>query len=63
MKRYLMLGVAGVAIAAGAGMLLLRAPAPASEQFRNSNAYVPAPWAQPGWSRYENGAMSAPAGH
>jgi hypothetical protein len=40
-----------------------RAPAPASEQFRNSNAYVPAPSAQPDWSRYENGAMSAPAGH
>jgi hypothetical protein len=41
-----------------------RAPAPVSEDFRNSNAYAPlSPWAQPGWSRYENGAMSAPAGH
>jgi hypothetical protein len=40
-----------------------RAPAPASEPFRNSNAYAPSPWAQPGWSRYEYGAGSAPAGH
>ena len=44
-----------------------RAPAPASEQFRNSNAYdAPyAPSVQPDWSeysRYQNGAMSAPAG-
>ncbi len=45
---------------------LTRAPAPMSETLRNSNAYDyarPAPWAQPDWSsRYENGAMSAPAG-
>jgi hypothetical protein len=53
-----------------------RAPAPVSEPFRNSNAYyaptyepsyAPSyPWAQPDWSnysRYENGAESAPAGH
>src|SRR3981189_1987729 len=40
-----------------------RAPAPASEPLRNSNAYAPSPWAQPGWSRYEYGAGSAPAGH
>jgi len=41
-----------------------RAPAPVSEPFRDSNAYLsPSPWAQPGWSRYQNGAMSAPAGH
>ena len=45
-----------------------RAPAPVSEDFRDSNAYAPpvyapiSPWAQPGRSRYENGAMSAPAG-
>jgi hypothetical protein len=39
-----------------------RAPAPVIEEFRNSNAYWPAPYAEPGWSRYENGAMSAPAG-
>jgi hypothetical protein len=43
-----------------------RQPAPASETFRNSNDYyapAPAPWAQSDWSRYENGAESAPAGH
>jgi hypothetical protein len=53
-----------------------RAPAPVSEPFRNSNAYYAPtyepsyaasyPWAQPDWSnysRYENGAESAPAGH
>jgi hypothetical protein len=40
-----------------------RAPAPVSEPFRDTNAYWPAPLAQPGWSRYQNGAMSAPAGH
>jgi hypothetical protein len=41
-----------------------RAPAPVSEPFRNSNAYYgwPSPSAESGWSRYENGAMSAPAG-
>ncbi len=39
-----------------------REPAPISEQFRNSNAYWPAPYAQPDWSRYQNGAESAPAG-
>ena len=39
-----------------------RAPAPVSEPFRNSNAYYGWPSAEPGWSRYENGAMSAPAG-
>ncbi len=47
-----------------------RPQAPVSEPFRNSNAYYPAPApVQPGWSqhyqdwsRYRNGAMSAPAG-
>jgi hypothetical protein len=40
-----------------------RAPAPVTEEFRNSNAYWPAPSVDPGWmSRYENGAESAPAG-
>jgi hypothetical protein len=47
-----------------------RAPAPVSEQFRDSNdyyapSYAPSPW-QPDWSdysRYQNGAESAPAGH
>jgi len=42
MKRYLMLGVAGVAIAAGAGMLLLRAPAPASEPVKYAKPLPPA---------------------
>jgi hypothetical protein len=43
---------------------LYRAPAPVSETFRNSNAYYG--WSAPAesdWSRYQNGAMSAPAGH
>jgi hypothetical protein len=45
-----------------------RAPAPVSEPLRNdvynSNAYYgwPAPYVSD-WSRYENGAESAPAGH
>jgi hypothetical protein len=41
-----------------------RAPAPVSEPIRNSNAFYgwPSPSVEPGWSRYENGAMSAPAG-
>jgi hypothetical protein len=47
---------------------LYREPAPVSDTFRssnayNSNAYWPAPYAAPDWSRYENGAESAPAGH
>jgi hypothetical protein len=52
-----------------------RAPAPVSEDFRNSNDYYApsrdsndnyapsSPWQQPDWSRYQNGAESAPAGH
>ena len=40
-----------------------RAPAPVTQEFRNSNAYWPAPSIDPGTlSRYENGAESAPAG-
>jgi hypothetical protein len=40
----------------------VRAPAPVSEPFRNSNAYLPASPAEPDWaSRYANG-WSAPAG-
>jgi hypothetical protein len=40
-----------------------RAPAPVSEPVRNSNAYaLAAPWVEPNWSRYEGGAVSAPAG-
>jgi hypothetical protein len=37
-------------------------PAPMNEQFRSSNAYWPAPYAGTDWSRYQNGAESAPAG-
>jgi hypothetical protein len=43
---------------------LYREPAPASDTFRNSNAYYG--WSAPAesdWSRYQNGALSAPAGH
>jgi hypothetical protein len=40
-----------------------RAPAPVSEPVRAANAYaLPAPWVEPNWSRYEGGAISAPAG-
>ncbi len=39
-----------------------RAQPPVSEPVRNSNAYVFFPPAQPDWSRYEGGAISAPAG-
>jgi hypothetical protein len=38
-----------------------RVPAPASDQFRNSNAAWPATQEQPYWSRY-SGGYSAPAG-
>ena len=37
------------------------ARAQVSEQVRNANDYVPAP-TQNDWSRYQNGAYSAPAG-
>jgi hypothetical protein len=37
-----------------------RAPVIMNEQFRNSNAAWPA--AQPDWSRYSSGGLSAPAG-
>jgi hypothetical protein len=40
-----------------------RAPAPVSETVRNSNAYWSAPSVQSDWSRYQNGGLSAPAGH
>jgi hypothetical protein len=40
-----------------------RAPAQLSEPVRNANAYVPVPvQTQDNWSRYQNGAYSAPAG-
>jgi hypothetical protein len=38
-----------------------RVPAPASDQFRNTNAAWPAKQEQPYWSRY-SGGYSAPAG-
>jgi hypothetical protein len=37
-----------------------RAPMTTNEQFRDSNAAWPA--AQPDWSRYSSGGLSAPAG-
>jgi hypothetical protein len=37
-----------------------RAPVVTNEQFRDSNAAWPA--AQPDWSRYSSGGLSAPAG-
>jgi hypothetical protein len=46
------------------GRKIYRAPAPVSEDFRNSNAFYAAPyaWGRSDWSRYVNGAESAPAG-
>jgi hypothetical protein len=42
---------------------IYRAPAPVTEDFRNSNAYWPGPSSDYGyWSRYRNGPESAPAG-
>jgi hypothetical protein len=44
---------------------IYRAQAPVSEPVRNSNDYYApsSPWAESGWSRYEGGGISAPAGH
>jgi hypothetical protein len=41
-----------------------RVAAPAPRQFRDTNAYFPSPYvaSSPDWSRYQNGALSAPAG-
>jgi hypothetical protein len=54
--------VAQVATAAEQkGRKAVRAPAPVTEPFRNSNHYWPAPSGQSDdWSHYQNGAMSAP---
>jgi hypothetical protein len=41
---------------------LYRAPVPIGGQFRNTNAYWPAPHTGPDWSRYQNGVESPPAG-
>jgi hypothetical protein len=61
-----LLAASTVQIAAAAehdkGRKVYRTPAPMSEQFRDTNAYWPSPYAQPDWSRYQNGAESAPAG-
>jgi len=37
-------------------------PAPITPSVRDSNAYWPSQPTVPDWPRYENGAMSAPAG-
>jgi hypothetical protein len=38
--------------------------APVTQALRDSNAWMdPYTYAQPNWSRYEGGAISAPAGH
>ena len=63
-----LLAASTIQIAAAAehykGRKIYREPAPVAGDFRNSNAYWPAPSVDPGWmSRYENGAESAPAGH
>ena len=61
-----LLAASTVQIAAAAehykGHKIYREPAPVTGDFRNSNAYWPAPYAQPDLSRYQNGAESAPAG-
>jgi hypothetical protein len=35
---------------------------PVTQTFRDSNAWIDT-YTQPNWSRYEGGAISAPAGH
>jgi hypothetical protein len=61
-----LLAASAIQIAAAAehyeGQKVYREPAPTSGQFRNTNAYWPAPSAGRDWSRYQNGAESAPAG-
>jgi hypothetical protein len=60
-----LLAAATVQIAAAAehkGRRVDRVPPPASEQIRDANAYASFPTVQPNWSRYEGGAVSAPAG-
>ncbi|RXT36612.1 hypothetical protein [Bradyrhizobium betae] len=37
-------------------------PAPVTQSVRDSNAFWPSQQSTPDWQRYENGAMSAPAG-
>jgi hypothetical protein len=70
--RKAILAILGTALIAGATVQFAaaerhhtkkapRVPAPATDQFRNSNASWPAQQAQPDWSRY-SGGYSAPAG-
>src|SRR6516225_9353657 len=51
MKRYLLLGAAGIAIAAGAGMLALRTPAPASQPLKYAKPLPPAVTVSPARER------------
>jgi len=51
MKRYLLLGAAGIAIAAGAGMLALRTPAPASQPVKYAKPLPPAVTVSPARER------------
>ena len=69
-----LLAASTVQIAAAAehyhGRNIYRAPMPISEPIRNSNAFSVSPYvyaepygyAEPAWSRYTSGALSAPAG-
>ena len=51
MKRYLLWGAAGIAIAAGAGMLALRTPAPASQPVKYAKPLPPAVTVSPARER------------
>ena len=51
MKRYLLLGAAGIAIAAGAGMLALRTQAPASQPVKYAKPLPPAVTVSPARER------------
>jgi hypothetical protein len=75
MMRTTILTLLGAALLAGSTVQIaaaaehhntrkaVRAPAPLNEPIRSSNAYYGRPLpTEPGWSRYENGALSAPAG-
>jgi hypothetical protein len=71
MKKTILIFVGSALIAASAMQMAAaaqqhrshkadRAPVTTNEQFRDSNAAWPA--AQPDWSRYSSGGLSAPAG-
>jgi hypothetical protein len=57
------LAQAAVAVERHHGRTMHHWTAPISESARNASASWSSPWAQPDWSRYEGGAVSAPAGH